>query len=203
MTPRASHLWLSALENLPPKSVVVFTTNRPSFFPDRFLDRCERIRFVSDGDMLRQDAQYLIDKVWKDETGMDDAPSIDDLPGLVDARGTLSFRRAVLALDPMLRAKRRGETGPVATLAFPAAKPAKLPAVAKVAPELKPATPPKPSKPVPARSIPIHDNPDLASIDSELAAIEAEYESVGMRLIGLDARKKQLMALKKGLKRAK
>jgi hypothetical protein len=191
MTPRASHLWLSALENLPPKSVVVFTTNRPSFFPDRFLDRCERIRFESDGATLRQDAQILIDTIWRKETGMDDAPSVGDLPNLVDSRGVISFRRAVLALDPMIRAKRRGETSPVSTLPFPAPKPA---TTAKVAPARKPA---------PARPVAVHDDVDFASIDSELAQIDREFEETGRRLLMLDARKRELIKMRKGLKRAR
>ena len=33
MTPKAAHLWLSALEDLPPRSVVVFTTNPTGRIP--------------------------------------------------------------------------------------------------------------------------------------------------------------------------
>jgi hypothetical protein len=118
MTPKASYLWLSALENLPPKSVVVFTTNRPSHFPDRFLDRCERISFASDGRTLKQDAQSLINAVWRREVGTGDPPSVDDLPNVVDARGILSFRRAVMALNPLIRAKRSALTDGPSTVAF-------------------------------------------------------------------------------------
>ena len=87
MSPKASHLWLSALENLPPKSVVVFNTNRPEAFPDRFIDRCEHVKFASDGDLLSLDAQTLINRVWQAETGRTDAPGSRTCPASSIATG--------------------------------------------------------------------------------------------------------------------
>jgi hypothetical protein len=107
MTPKAAHLWLSALEDLPPKSIVVFTTNRLEFFADRFVDRCETIVFQSDADLLRQDAQSLVNRVWTTETGRTDTPSITEIANLMDKHNQISFRRAVAALDPMIRQARR------------------------------------------------------------------------------------------------
>jgi hypothetical protein len=102
MSPKAAQLWLSALEDLPPRSVIVFTTNHPEKFPDRFLDRCERVRCESDPELLAQDAQTLVNELWRAETGRDDAPPWDRLPNVVE-KGQLSFRRVVRALEPIVR----------------------------------------------------------------------------------------------------
>jgi replication-associated recombination protein RarA len=96
------NLWLSGLEDLPPRTVVVMTTNHPDKIEQRLLDRLERLDFRSDGHQLAQDGQALIDRVWKAETGRDDAPTIASLPGVV-RNGQISFRRVVAALEPMLR----------------------------------------------------------------------------------------------------
>lgn len=103
MSQKAQQLWLSALEDLPPRSVVVFTTNRADKFPDRFLDRCERLAFRADAPMLLQDAQALVDDVWRREGRPDSPPDVAGLEGIVDGEGRLSFRRVLRALEPMLR----------------------------------------------------------------------------------------------------
>jgi hypothetical protein len=108
-SPKAKQLWLSALESLPSKSVIIFTTNHPEKFDTRFLDRCERLEFASDAAMLGQDAQNQINLVWLKETGDMDAPNIDDLPGVV-IDGVISFRRAVDALTPLIRDRLRGQS---------------------------------------------------------------------------------------------
>ena len=41
----AETLWLDALERLPPRTVIVFTTNDPARLSRRFRDRCEQHRF--------------------------------------------------------------------------------------------------------------------------------------------------------------
>ena len=151
MSPKAAQLWLSALEDLPPRSVIVFTTNHGGKFPARFADRCERLAFESGGRTLARDAQELIDGIWAAETGTaDDAPRVADLPGLVDRDGKLSFRRAVMAMAPALRrAKGAGGAKPVAPM--PPARPIAVP----VKPSPRPTAPvPKPVAPRPARPRP-------------------------------------------------
>jgi hypothetical protein len=109
MSPKASQLWLSALEDLPPYSVVIFTTNHPEKFTPRFLDRCERFKFQSDPGLLRQDAQALANAIWADETGRSDAPNVAGLD--IVAGDAISFRRVVRALEPLIRqAKATQET---------------------------------------------------------------------------------------------
>ena len=242
ITEKAANLWLSALEpkNLPTGTVFIFTTNHLHKFPQRFRDRCEILDFASDGAKLRDDAQALIDSIWEKETGLTDAPRFDQIPGLIDANGSISFRRVVSSLDPLLRKHRHEQraagTPETPVLAFSAAKPPDpspeyresltrfldaLPdgddggddepddldaRYAPLAPsayrkrETAKREPRKPAKP----TLPINPGLDRESIDAELAEIEAEYESVGMRLLAIDARKKQLTALRKTLgKRAK
>ena len=92
------------LESNPTRTVFVFTTNEPDKFSERFMDRCERIDFAGDdGATLGQDAQLMIDRVWLAETGRADSPRLADMPGIVNAKGQISFRRAVEYLDPIIR----------------------------------------------------------------------------------------------------
>ena len=106
MSPKAAQVWLSALEDLPPRSIIVFTTNKPDKFPDRFLDRCEHVPFESSGTTHMQDAQALVTEVWVQETGGDDTPRVEDLAGLIDADGQISYRRVLRALEPVLTARK-------------------------------------------------------------------------------------------------
>jgi hypothetical protein len=126
---KADQLWLSALEDLPPRRVIVFTTNHPEKFHQRFLDRCERIRFESNPALLFQDAQALAGRIWRAELGRDDCPPVERLPNLIE-RGELSFRRVVRGLEPIIRHVRR--TGDL-----PA-----LPRAAEIAPRGVPTHPP-------------------------------------------------------------
>lgn len=108
MSPKAAQLWLSSLEDLPARSVVIFTTNHPEKFPERFRDRCERFAFDADPVVNLQDAQALVDRVWRAETGRDDSPRVADLRNVVE-QGRLSYRRVVRALEPLLAARRASD----------------------------------------------------------------------------------------------
>lgn len=112
MSPKAQQLWLSALEDLPPRSLIIFTTNKTEKFADRFLDRCERFAFQANGAMLLQDAQALINLIWTREGRTDRAPNVAELPGLLDANKQLSFRRVVRALEPLVRSTRPADPAP-------------------------------------------------------------------------------------------
>ena len=103
MSYKASQIWLSALEDLPPRSLIIFTTNNVHKFHDRFLDRCERFAFESDPVFHAQDGQALIDRIWQAETGEGpEAPRLANLPGVIDPVAGLSYRRVVRALEPLL-----------------------------------------------------------------------------------------------------
>ncbi len=208
MTPKAAHLWLSALENLPPRSVVVFTTNRPEAFPDRFVDRCETIKFESGAAILAQDAEALIDRVWFAETGRTDAPRFTAIPGLIDTNGRLSFRRVVSALDPILRADalKRSETPfrLVKPDPTPPVVPAAMPALRKPA-KRRPAPAPTSAlviaalAPRPAVVRALDHLEDLRRVEADLAALEAEYDRLGGILLEMDDRRGRLEAQRRKL----
>jgi replication-associated recombination protein RarA len=118
MSPKANQLWLSALENLPDRCVIVFTTNRLDKFAQRFLDRCRQFTFAADGNVHAGDAQALINRVWFGETGETEAfPDVATMRGLIDSDGSLSYRRVVRALEPLLASHRSGQPLPLAPVA--------------------------------------------------------------------------------------
>ena len=152
MSPTAVLMLHSALENLPAKSIVVFTSDQPDRFPDSFMDRCVRIKMAPDGPNWRAGLQLAINRVWLGETGsMDDAPTVDDLPEDIYRRGVISFRRAVSALEPKIRdaiarrAAERIDAGRPVLIPVPIpVEPAPAPAPVKPAPAPAPASPATP-----------------------------------------------------------
>jgi hypothetical protein len=99
--PKVANLWLSILDDLPTRTVFVFTSNFGSKFPERFLDRCEHCPFSADAASLRQEAQLLVNRIWKAETGRTDPPDVASLG--VEQEGLISFRRVVRAIEPLIR----------------------------------------------------------------------------------------------------
>jgi DNA polymerase III gamma/tau subunit len=99
MSSQAETIWLDALENIPARCVVIFTTNNASKMSNRFADRCERVTFVSDLKALLGPMQQLAAKIWKAETGRDDMPSL----GIKYSDGKGSFRRMVQNLTATIR----------------------------------------------------------------------------------------------------
>lgn len=69
MTDQAEAIWLDALERLPPKSVVVFTTNNLRRLSERFRRRCEVYQFDSTSNTFRDALYALVRRVWKEQTG--------------------------------------------------------------------------------------------------------------------------------------
>ena len=111
MTPNAAYTWLDVLENLPPRTCVIFTTNNAEKLPQRLLDRCEHFAFVSDAMLLLPYLQAFASEVWEKETGRDDRPDVSQIEGLV-TNGQASFRRLLQLLTPLVRnAKSAGISG--------------------------------------------------------------------------------------------
>jgi DNA polymerase-3 subunit delta' len=104
MTPGAAAIWLDALEALPPRSVIVFTTNAPGRIPARLRDRCERLGFESSALLLRPALQELAARVWRQELGRDDCPPVEHFGRLADENGNASFRRLLQQMTPFVRA---------------------------------------------------------------------------------------------------
>lgn len=113
MRSEAEVLWLDILEHLPPRTVIVFTTNEPERLSRRFRDRCECYRFTCDRDDLQPHIQAMARHVWTSE-GLDgEPPCLDTLgmPTLGDFDTMhASFRLAMQQLQKLIRAARSGRT---------------------------------------------------------------------------------------------
>jgi DNA polymerase III, delta subunit len=103
MTPNAAFVWLDALEDLPPQTVIIFTTNAAGRIPARLRDRCERLTFESSALLLRPYLQELTNRIWREEGCSGSPPDVETL-GLADDNGNASFRRLVQKLTPYIRA---------------------------------------------------------------------------------------------------
>jgi DNA polymerase III delta prime subunit len=103
MTEGADTIWLDGLENLPPRTLIVFTTNQPEKLSLRFRDRCLCFEFESEARRLRKAAQALIAEVWRKETGGNHTPTLREL-GCDYKYGSLSFRNILTRLEPRLMA---------------------------------------------------------------------------------------------------
>ncbi len=105
----AEMVWLDALEAIPPRTVIVFTTNEAGLLSQRFRDRCTRLTFESDPAKLRQSACRLLSAIWRAETGK--PASAKWIASVVDGSvedGRLSFRRAVQLLQPFVTTGQEG-----------------------------------------------------------------------------------------------
>ena len=103
MSSPAETVWLDRLEALPPKTVVIFTTNYAGKLSQRFVDRCTRLTFESDAEKLRTSATQFASAIWKSETGRKpDAARIQQIVQSAETNGQISFRRLVQALTVAL-----------------------------------------------------------------------------------------------------
>ena len=100
-------LWLDRLEDLPPRTVIIFTTNAVESLPARFRDRCTVLAFEASADRLDGPARGLARQIWRQETGEDCPPAI--VQTIVDRAtqaGRVSFRRVVQNIVPLLAARK-------------------------------------------------------------------------------------------------
>jgi DNA polymerase-3 subunit delta' len=96
----AEIIWLDLLENLPPRSVIVFTTNDPSKMSERFYDRCLALEFDADSARLDAPARELATRIMTAERGL--APLENEVAEIIrrSARaGKISFRRIVQNIE--------------------------------------------------------------------------------------------------------
>jgi hypothetical protein len=106
MSQSAETIWLDRLENLPTRSVVVFTTNYFAKLSRRFRDRCVRLGFESDAAKLQHSVRLLLSAIWKAET--QNRPPVAVIDRIIDEAvedGRLSFRRAVRLLQPCIEGR--------------------------------------------------------------------------------------------------
>jgi DNA polymerase III gamma/tau subunit len=103
MTTAAEVIWLDGLESLPERCVVIFTTNNPDKFSQRFADRCETIEFAKANP---NDARALAAHVWKMETGQEIPATHLFATGTASEGRTLSYRATLQQVSTALRAPR-------------------------------------------------------------------------------------------------
>jgi len=99
-------LWLDRLEDLPPKTVIIFTTNAVESLPARFRDRCTVLAFEASADRLDGPARGLARQIWRQETGEECPPAVvQQIVDRATQAGRVSFRRVVQNIMPLLAAK--------------------------------------------------------------------------------------------------
>jgi hypothetical protein len=103
MTAGAAAMWLDALEHLPPKTVLIFTTNDMGRLPGRFLGRCELVPFYGDTPEFSAGLFNLVRSIWRKETGVPLRRIPEDLGRLELCDPTLSIRLALQQVLPYLR----------------------------------------------------------------------------------------------------
>ena len=141
------------LESLPPRTVVIFTTNAQldEFTAPAIQERCLCLEFEHDAAALWDDATALVRKVWETELHHNHAPSLEDLG--FSKRGRLSFRQVIKAVEPLILAE------------LPEESPAES---APVAPTVAPVTFDMPTpKPIPAKPVAAIPEPLPAVLEPE------------------------------------
>lgn len=118
MSLSAAQIWLDVLENLPRRSIVIFTTNHVGKLARRFRDRCVTYHFESSYFLLRPQLEAYLADVWKAETGRKETPRLQDLD-IVDENSETSFRRLLQALQPHVLAGTMPTAKPTARRALP------------------------------------------------------------------------------------
>ena len=102
LTADAMTAFIFCLDNLPQRSVWVFTTNEIDRMDRRFLSRCELIEFESRAEILEPDANEWLKQLWREAGKRGRAPKAKELPGAIMG-GSLSYRACILGLQAKLR----------------------------------------------------------------------------------------------------
>jgi DNA polymerase III delta prime subunit len=111
MSRSAETIWLDALESLPPRAVVVFTTNSTRDLSARFLDRTTRVVFEGDPRRLARPVSKLLRSIWIRETG--ERPEAKTIREVVTEAATdewLSIRRALRFVEARLNTRDEGRS---------------------------------------------------------------------------------------------
>lgn len=103
----AETIWLDVLEHLPPRTVIVFTTNEIGRLSQRFRDRCEVYKFAHEVQEIGPWITALVRRVLEQEVGDGEPPRLLELGmptvGDLDTMHA-SFRLALQQLQPLVRA---------------------------------------------------------------------------------------------------
>lgn len=103
MTAQAEAIWLDGLEHLPPRSVIVFTTNELRRLSNRLVGRCERIAFDGSSPEFTAGLASLVKRIWKAETGRTLRKMPVNLGRYELASDTYSIRLALQQIAPYIR----------------------------------------------------------------------------------------------------
>lgn len=103
MTPQAEAIWLDGLESLPPKTVVIFTTNELRRLSRRLIGRCELLEFDGESPAFLDGLAALARSVWRRETGRPLRTLPANLGRYELAAGSYSIRLALQQLAPLAR----------------------------------------------------------------------------------------------------
>ena len=96
----AETIWLDALEQLPFKTVIIFTTNDNARLTGRFRDRCIRLKFESDARKQESTGRAFAEAIWKREAGKKPDPeTIAEVVREATEGRQISFRRIVQSLN--------------------------------------------------------------------------------------------------------
>jgi DNA polymerase III delta prime subunit len=108
MTDQAHGVWLDGLdaENLPPRAVVIFTTNKISCLADRLVSRGEIFYFDGESATWRRAVENHCRRIIKREAGRDPGRLPEDL-GRFEANGPISMRQAIQQIRPYLATGRK------------------------------------------------------------------------------------------------
>ena len=111
LSPQASAVWLDALEHLPQRAIVIFTTNQPERLSKRLRDRCESYFFQSDPETLAPSLALFARNIWRAEGQRGDPPNLDriGMPTMGEVESMhASFRLAAQQLTCLLREVKAG-----------------------------------------------------------------------------------------------
>ena len=102
MNLQAETVWLDRLEDIAPRTVIIFTTNMPDKLASRFVDRCVHLSFESSSAKLLQPVRDMVSELYRKETGRaPDALTVERIVYAATDKETskISFRRAVMNLQ--------------------------------------------------------------------------------------------------------
>lgn len=105
MTPQAEAIWLDGLEHLPPKTVIVFTTNRIQSLSHRLVGRCEVVEFDSESESFVAGMVGFVRHVWRGETGLPLRRPPINLGRFELASTSYSIRLALQQIAPFARSR--------------------------------------------------------------------------------------------------
>ena len=93
-------LWQDKLENMPPRCIIIFTTNDFAGLSRRLRGRCRPIQFHASASRLDAAARELIGRIWQGEAGGPCPPGVAErVIQASTSGGELSFREVVEGVE--------------------------------------------------------------------------------------------------------